>query len=55
MKATVSGTEPAKALSCDITGVTQLQLATTGRSLDPKSNYAIWAVPSLMKNRPIDE
>jgi hypothetical protein len=47
--AIVNGTDPAHAFDCDITGVAQLQLAATSRGLDPKSNYAIWAEPVLVK------
>jgi hypothetical protein len=47
--ATVNGTDPAHAFDCDIAGVTQLQLAATGKGLDAKSNYAVWAEPVLVK------
>lgn len=47
--ATVNGTDPAHSFDCDIGGVSQLQLVATGRGLDPKSNYAIWAEPLLRK------
>ena len=48
--AIVSGREPAHLLECDLTGVSKLQLAATGaRDSDPKSNYAIWAQPTLRK------
>jgi hypothetical protein len=47
--ATVNGTDVAHSFECDITGVTQLQLATTGKGLDAKSNYAVWADPVLWK------
>jgi len=45
----LNGTDPAKLIDCDITSVSQLQLKLTSRGLDPKSNYAIWAEPTLMK------
>lgn len=45
----LNGTDPAKLLECDVTNVTQLALSLTARGLDPKSNYAIWAEPTLMK------
>ena len=47
--AIVNGTDPAHAFECEITGVTLLQLAATARGLDPKSNYAVWAEPTLGK------
>lgn len=47
--ATVNGTDPAHLFDCDIAGVSQLQVAATGRGLDSKSNYAIWAEPQLSK------
>lgn len=47
--AIVNGTDPAHAFDCDITSVEQMQLAATARGLDPKSNYAIWAEPTLSK------
>lgn len=46
--ATVSGTEPARALACDVSGVTELQLTLASKA-DPKSAYAIWAEPVLAK------
>lgn len=45
----LNGTDPAKLLECDVTGVTELQLSLTSRGLDAKSNYAIWAEPTLVK------
>jgi len=50
--AVVSGGDPAHVFECDITGVTQLQLAATPSGSDPKSNYAIWAEPKLLKQQP---
>lgn len=47
--AIVNGTDSAHAFECDIKGVALLQLATTSRGLDPKSNYAVWAEPMLRK------
>lgn len=47
--AMVNGTDPAHAFDCDIAGIAQLQLAATGRGLDARSNYAIWAEPVLLK------
>jgi len=47
--ATVSGSDSAQTLECDITGVTRLQLNAVARGSDPKSNYAIWAEPILSK------
>lgn len=44
-----SGSEPAHAIDCDISGVVQLQLSVVSRGLDPKSNYAVWAEPELLK------
>jgi hypothetical protein len=49
--ATVNGTDPAHAFECDVSGVAQLQLSAAGRGLDPKSNYAIWAEPKLVKRQ----
>ena len=46
---TLNGTDPAKLLECDVTGVAELQLALTSRGVDAKSNYAIWAEPTLVK------
>lgn len=46
---TLNGTDPAHAFECDVFGVSQLQLAVAGRGLDPKSNYAVWAEPTLRK------
>lgn len=45
----LNGTDPAKLLECDVMGVTELQLALTSRGVDSKSNYAIWAEPTLVK------
>ena len=47
--ATISGTEPARLLECDLSGVTQLRLSLTSRGLDSKSNFAVWAAPTLIK------
>jgi hypothetical protein len=47
--ATVNGTDPAHLFECDVAEVTQLQLATVGKGLDAKSNYAVWAEPVLTK------
>ncbi len=45
----LNGTDPAKLLECDVTGVSELQLMLTSRGVDSKSNYAIWAEPTLVK------
>ena len=45
----LNGTDPARMLECDVTGVSQLQLTLTLRGVDSKSNYAIWAEPTLVK------
>ena len=45
----LNGTDPAKLLECDVTGVAELQLALRSRGVDSKSNYAIWAEPTLVK------
>ena len=45
----ISGSDPAKMLECDLTSVSQLSLTTNSRGLDAKSNYAIWAEPTLVK------
>ncbi|QOV90459.1 NPCBM/NEW2 domain-containing protein [Humisphaera borealis] len=47
--AIVAGTEPAHAFDCDISGVAELKLSLTSRGSEPKSNYAIWAEPLLIK------
>ncbi len=46
---TLNGTDAAQKLECEVSGVSQLQLLLTSRSLDSKSNYAIWAEPELLK------
>lgn len=46
---TLNGTDPAQSLDCDVTAVKELRLTLTSRSLDTKSNYAIWAEPLLIK------
>jgi NPCBM/NEW2 domain len=46
----VSGAEPAKAIDCAVSGVSELQLALSSKGGDPKSNYAIWADPVLLKH-----
>ncbi len=46
---TLNGTDNAKLMECDVSGVTELQLGLTSRGLDGKSNYAIWAEPTLIK------
>lgn len=46
---TLNGTDNAKLMECDVSGVTELQLSLTSRGLDAKSNYAIWAEPTLVK------
>lgn len=45
----VKGTEAAHRFECDVTGVSQLQLNVVSRGLDAKSNYAVWAAPTLVK------
>ncbi|MHB1078073.1 MAG: NPCBM/NEW2 domain-containing protein [Prosthecobacter sp.] len=45
----LNGTDPAKLLECDVTGISELQLMLTSRGVDSKSNYAIWAEPTLVK------
>jgi hypothetical protein len=49
VSATLNGTEPARRLECRLEGVTRLQLSLSSRGLDSKSNYAIWAEPTLIK------
>lgn len=49
---TLNGDEPAHLFDCDLSGVTQLQLVATSRGLNAKSNYAIWAEPTLVKKQP---
>ena len=48
---TLNGTDPAHEFDCDITGVKLLRLSTISRGLDPKSNYAVWADPQLVKTQ----
>lgn len=45
----LNGTDPARLLECDVSGVSELQLLLTSRGVDSKSNYAIWAEPTLVK------
>lgn len=47
--AIISGSGPAKLFECDVSAVVQLALSVTSRGLDAKSNYAIWAEPTLIK------
>ncbi len=46
---TLAGGDAAQTIECDITGVKELQLALASRTSESKSNYAIWAEPSLLK------
>ena len=46
---TLNGIDAAQKLECEVSGISQLQLMLTGRGLDSKSNYAIWAQPELVK------
>jgi len=46
--AVVSGAEPAHAFECDVRQIAELQLTLTSRG-DPRSQYAIWAEPTLWK------
>ena len=45
----LNGTDPARLMECDVSGVSELQLMLTSRGVDAKSNYAIWAEPTLVK------
>ena len=45
----VSGKEPAVDLECNVSGTAILQLKAESRGLDAKSNYAVWAEPTLVK------
>ncbi len=45
----LNGTDPARMMECDVSGVSLLQITLTSRGVDSKSNYAIWAEPTLMK------
>lgn len=47
--AIVSGTDAAHAFDCDVSSVSLLQFNVVSRGLDPKSNYAVWAEPLLLK------
>lgn len=46
---TLNGSDAAQRLECEVAGVSQLQLLLTGRGVDSKSNYAIWAEPLLLR------
>ncbi len=46
---TLGGEDSAQLLDCDLSGVSQIQLVLNSRGLNPKSNYAIWAEPTLIK------
>lgn len=49
-KACVTNDLPAHRFTCDLAGVTNLQLLVTAtKGSDAKSNYAIWAEPRLLK------
>jgi hypothetical protein len=49
-KACVTNDLPAHRFTCDLAGVTNLQLlATATKGSDAKSNYAVWAEPRLVK------
>lgn len=45
----LNGSDAARRFDCDVSSVSQLQLTLTSRGLDGKSNYAIWAAPTLIK------
>jgi NPCBM/NEW2 domain-containing protein len=45
----LNGTDEARVLECDVAGVSELQLMLTPRGVGSKSNYAIWAEPTLVK------
>lgn len=45
----LKGGEPAVRLECDLEGAVQLQLVTAGQGANPKSNYTIWAEPTLSR------
>ncbi len=45
----LNGTDPARLLECDLSGVSRIQLTLTSRGLDARSNYAIWADPVVTK------
>jgi hypothetical protein len=53
--AIVSGTDTSQTLECDVSSVSMLQLSAVSRGLDPKSNYAIWAEPELLKKEPSEK
>jgi hypothetical protein len=46
---TLNGSDAAQQLECEVSGVSQIQLLVTGRGVDSKSNYAIWAEPVLVR------
>ena len=46
---TLNGSDTAQRLECEVSGISQLQLLLTGRGVDSKSNYAIWAEPLLVR------
>lgn len=45
----LKGKEPARLLECDVAGVSVLQFTLNARGTEPKSDYAIWAEPTLAK------
>lgn len=45
----ISGTDPTMLLECDVTGVSKLALSLASKSLDTKSNFAVWGAPILKK------
>jgi hypothetical protein len=45
----LEGTQAARTLECSVVGIKELQLAIVGKGSHPKSNYAIWAAPLLVK------
>lgn len=45
----IDGSQPAKAIECDVSGVSELRLTLTSRGPNAKSQYAIWAEPTLAR------
>lgn len=47
--ARITGSQPARRLTCGIANVTNLQLVATSAGGNGKGNYAVWAEPTLSK------
>jgi hypothetical protein len=45
----LNGSDPSQLLDLKLEGVTKLQFSTNSKGLNAKSNYAVWAEPTLHK------